>query len=121
MITLTTPAQINSVLGGNVPVGYDKLVLSPFTMDARVQTLRGTLRLTSTSAPDMQPIDGSLSIDATTGILEVSVPQLDFYRKVRLSGAPNQSVQTLITDAQASIENGLISLGVISGVRSAGV
>lgn len=33
MSTLTNPPTINSVLGGDAPVGYDKLVLAPITLD----------------------------------------------------------------------------------------
>lgn len=122
MITLTTPPQINSVLGGSVPVGYDKLVLGPFTMDGVTQTIRGTLRLTSTASPSMQPIAGALSITLPGGNeCIVDVPQLDFYRRVVLSGAQATAVLAQIETAQAALENGLVSLGLIAGVRTAGV
>lgn len=120
MITLTTPPQINSVLGGSAPIGYDKLVLSPFTMDAVGQTVRGTLRLTSTATPTMQPITGSLSINVPSSELIVEVSQLDFYRRITLNSAQNTSVLNQIETAQAQLENGLITLGVIAGTRTAG-
>lgn len=120
MITLTTPPQINSVLGGTSPVGYDKLVLSPFTMDAVNQTVMGTLRLTSTASPTMQPITGTLSIKVPSSELIVEVAQLDFYRRVTLTGPQNTSILNQIETAQAQLENGLITLGVIAGTRSAG-
>lgn len=120
MITLTTPAQINSVLGGNTPVGYDHLVLAPFTLDPMGLTIRGTLRLTSTAAPSMQAITGRLDINASTGVLEIEVQQLDFYRRIQLSGPQITSVTTIISNAQNSIETGLINLGVIAGVQSTG-
>src|SRR5688572_7241082 len=100
MITLTTPAQINSVLGGNAPVGYDKLVLSPFTMDPVQGTVHGTLRLTSNASPDMQAITGTLSIVGSTLIVEVA--QLDFYRRITLSAGQRTSVTGIIANAQAS-------------------
>ena len=120
MITLTTPAQINSVLGGNSPVAYNKLVLSPFTMDAVTQTVRGTLRLTSTTVPTMQAITGSLSINVPAAELIIEVSQLDFYRRIVLSSAQNTAVLNQIEAAQAQLENGLVTLGVIAGTRSAG-
>jgi hypothetical protein len=120
MITLTTPAQINSVLGGNAPVGYDHLVLVPFTMDPSALTVNGTLRLTSSGNPTMQPILGRLSINGGSGVLEVQVEQLDFYRRLQLSGPQISSVTTIIRNAQNALEAGLIGLSVIAGVQSTG-
>ena len=122
MITLTTPPQINSVLGGSAPVGYDKLVLGPFQLDpvALSNGVRGTVRLTSSANPAMQPINGTLSIDASVGVLTIEVGQLDFYRKVQLSGAQLTAVNTIISNAQTALENGLISLAVIAGTQSTG-
>ena len=122
MITLTTPPQINSILGGNAPINYDKLVIGPFTLDPVIlsQGVRGTVRLTSTANPTMQPILGTLSINASTGLLTIEVGQLDFYRQLQLSGAQLTSVQTIITNAQNALESGLISLGVLSGTQSGG-
>jgi hypothetical protein len=120
MITLTTPAEINSVLGGNTPVAYNKLVLAPFTMDAVSQTVIGTLRLTSTGTPSMQPIIGTVRMNVTTSELLIEVPQLDFYRRIVLSGGQNTAVLNQIESAQAAVENGFITLGVIAGVRTSG-
>jgi hypothetical protein len=120
MIALATPPQINSVLGGNVPVGYDKLVLSPFTLDPVAQSISGTLRLTSTSAPQMQPVTGWLSINVPTSELVLEVKQLDFYRRIVLSAAQNNSVLSIIANAQNALESGLVSLGVVNGTQSSG-
>jgi hypothetical protein len=121
MITLTVPHQVNSVLGGNVPVNYDKLVLGPFVMDGVTQTINGTLRLTSTAVPAMQPIIGTLRISVPTSELVIEVQQLDFYRRIVLSSGQNTAVLGQIEAAQAQLENGLVSLGVIAGTRTAGV
>ncbi len=121
MITLTTPPSINSILGGSAPVAYNKLVLGPFTMDGVTQTIRGTLRLTSTGSPTMQAIMGTLTINVASATCIVEVPQLDFYRQITTSGAQNTAVLGQIETAQAALENGLISLGLIAGTRSSGV
>lgn len=120
MIALTTPPQINSVLGGNVPVGYDKFVISPFSMDAVGQTISGTVRMTVSSTPSMQPITGTMRISIPAAELVIEVPQLDFYRRIVLSGAQTTAVANWIETAQAQIENGLLSVAVVSGTRSAG-
>ena len=120
MITLTTPAQINSVLGGNAPINYDKLVVSPLQFDAVGQTINAQLRITSTANSSMQPIIGSLRVSVPSAELVIEVPQLDFYRRVVTSGPQNTSILAIIETAQKGIEDGLISLSVISGVRSAG-
>mgnify|MGYP001617581131 CR=1 FL=1 len=121
MITLTTPHEVNSVLGGNAPIPYNKLVLGPFTMDGVAQTVRGTLRLTSTSTPTMQPITGSLQISVPSAELIIEVQQLDFYRRIVLTSAQNTAILNQIETAQAQLENGLVTLGVVAGVRTTGV
>jgi hypothetical protein len=120
MVTLTTPAQINSVLGGNVPVNYDHLVLSPLTYDPVALTITGVIRLTAVAFPDMQPILGRLAVSASTGKLEVEVAQLDFYRRITMSPAQIAAVNTMISNAQNAVENGLISMGVIAGAQNTG-
>lgn len=120
MITLTTPAQINSVLGGNAPIDYNKLVISPLTFDAVNQTISASLRLTATGNTSMQPITGTLRISVPSAELVVEVAQLDFYRRVVTTSPQNTSILAIIETAQKSIEDGLVSLGVIAGVRSAG-
>lgn len=120
MITLTTATQINSVLGGNAPIDYNKLVISPFTMDAVNQTVDARVRLTSTTVPTMQPINGTLRISVPLSELIIEVQQLDFYRRIVLSGAQNTAILNQIEAAQAQIENGLVTLAVVSGTRTAG-
>ena len=122
MITLTTPPQINSVLGGSAPIGYNHLVVAPFTLDPfNLQSgVRGTIRLTSSASPQMQPITGTLTINASSGILTIEVSQLDFYRQVQLSGPQITAVLAIITNAQNALEAGLVTLGVIAGVQSTG-
>lgn len=120
MITLTTPPQINSVLGGNAPIGYDKLVVGPFTLNPISLSIQGQLRLTSTAAPDMQAIAGTLTITTASATLEIAVERLDFYRRVVLAGPQNDAVMTIIRNAQNAIENGLINLGVIQGTQALG-
>lgn len=120
MITLTTPAQINSVLGGTSPVAYDHLIISPLTHDPMSLSVTGTIRMTSTAAPDMQPITGRLSVDASKGVLEVEVSQLDFYRRIKMSAGQITAVMGMISAAQNAVEAGLISMGVIAGIQSTG-
>lgn len=121
MITLTTPPQINSVLGGDAPVPYNKLVLGPFTMDGVTQVINGSLRLTSTTNPQMQAITGSLRISVPSATITVEVAQLDFYRQITTNSGQNDAILGIIETAQGQLETGLINLGVIGGTRSAGV
>ena len=120
MITLTTPPTINSILGGNAPVPYDKMVLSPFTMDPSVPSVTGSLKLTSTTVPDMQAITGVLTINLPTSVLTIQVDQLNFYRRIVLIAGQKNSVQNIINSAQNSLEAGLVSLGVVSGTQTTG-
>jgi hypothetical protein len=120
MITLTTPSQINSILGGNAPVSYDKLVVSPMNFNPVDQTIVGQIRLTSTADPAMDAVTGSLRVDVSKSELLIDVPQVDFRRRIVLSAGQKTSVLSMIESAQASVENGLVALAVISGTRSAG-
>lgn len=120
MITLTTPPQINSVLGGSVPISYNKLVVGPFNLSPVDQTITGSLRLTSTASPTMQPIVGTLSINVPASTLKIEVVQLDFYRQITLNSGQNTAVLDIISNAQNAIEAGLINLAVIAGTQSTG-
>ena len=120
MITLTTPHNINSVLGGNAPIAYNRLVLAPFTMDAAANTVSGRLRLTSITNPTMQAIYGTLNINLATGLLTIDVPQIDFLRQVTLTAPQITSVTTILANAQNGLEGGLVSLGVVAGTQSTG-
>ena len=120
MITLSTPPSVNSVLGGSSPVAYDKCVIGPFTFDPTSLTVNATVRLTATGNAEMNAITGSLTINTTTARLEIAVPQLDFYRRVALSGPQNSAAQQIVRDAQNALEAGLISLGVLAGTQQTG-
>ena len=99
MITLTTPPQINSVLGGNTAVSYDKMVIGPFSLDPITSLINGTVRLTSTANPQMQPIRGTLIISVPQGVLTIEVVQLDFARQIQLNAGQINAVNTIIANA----------------------
>ena len=120
MITLTTAHTVNSVLGGNTPVGYNHQVISPFTLNPVTRKVDGTVRLTSIASPEMDVIFGTLSIDLGPGILLIKVEQLNFQRRVQLSAGQITAVQNVINNAQNALEAGLITLGVVAGVQSTG-
>ena len=123
MITLTTPAQINSVLGGNTLVSYNKLVLSNISHDPVNMKISAQITMTSTTSPEMTPLTGSMNVWAqpSQGVLDLEVRRLNFYRRVRLTAEEAAGVISIITTAQTAIEAGLIGLGVIAGVQAAGV
>lgn len=121
MIMLTTPPQINTVLGGSSLVAYEKQTISSFTLDPVAQTVHATMRLTSTSVPTMDPLTGSLVILVSTGVLVVNIPSLNFMRRVVLTGPQIASVNTIISNAQNALESGLVSLGVVAGTQSPGI
>lgn len=120
MITLTTPPSVNSVLGGNAPIGYDKFVLAGISYDTVNMQINAQVKLTSTASPSMQAVNGTLKINTGTAVLTIEVQQLDFYRQITLSGPQNSAVQGFITNAQNALEAGLISVSVIAGTQAPG-
>ena len=120
MITLTTPPQVNSVLGGSSTVGYDKFVLSSISHDPVSMVTNAAIKITSTAEPSMQAVSGTLRINTATAVLTIESQQLDFYRQITLTGPQNAAAQSYITDAQNSLEAGLITLGVVTGVQAIG-
>lgn len=121
MIALTNPHSVHNVLGGNTLVSYDHFFLSPITVDPVALTINATVRITSTTDPQMQEIAGSVTINTSTGVLKIEVSQLDFYRRVQLSGGQITAINAVIAGVQTDVENGLLSVGVIAGVQSQGV
>jgi len=118
MITLTTPAVINSVLGGNAPVNYDKLIVTNIRMDSVTKNTNAELKLSSTTNTDMQEMSGTLQINFAGANIIIAVPQLDFYRRILLSGPQQNAVADLVFGTENSIETGLLSLGLISGTHT---
>ena len=119
-ITLTTPSQINSVLGGSVLIDYDHVVFSPINIDRANNKLSASIRMTSSASPNMDVINGTLTVDAGTGQLVFLIQQLDMLRKMQLSAAQITAVIGIMSDAQDSLESGLITIGVIDGMQQTG-
>ena len=123
MIIITNPPTVTKKLGSVAPedlVACDKLVVSPVSLNVVDQTIAGTLRITSSTIPIVQPITGNLQVNVPAATLRIEIPQLDFYRTVTLDSASNTAVLKIISDAQDAIENGLVAMGLIAGTQSAG-
>lgn len=120
MITLTAAHPINSVLGGNTPIGYNHFVIAPFTFDPVARTITAQLRLTSIASPESDVVRGSMTVELGPTVLVIRIDQLNFQRRVVLSGGQVTAVQAILTNAQNALESGLVSLGVIAGVQSPG-
>jgi len=121
MITLTNASTVLTVLGGTTLVGYNKMVLAPFSLDRVNQAVNATIRLTSIADPQMQPIFGTLAIRLASSELLIEVAQLDFLRRVALNAGQITALIDVIEAAQAALENGIISLGLVAGTRTVGV
>ena len=121
MITLTSPPTVNSILGGISPIPYEKLALTNLVFNTANQIITGTIKLNSTSNPDMQAISGNLTISIPDAKVTVQVAQLDFYRQMTMTGPQSTFVQGLITGIQNDIEAGFISFGIAQGVQAPGV
>ncbi len=119
-ITLTTPPSLNNTLGGSTSVSYDHVVMSPLSFDAVNKTISGTARITASASPKADVVTGTLRIDISKNILVFNIEQLDLIHKSELSPAQIIAVQGMLDDAQASIEAGLVSIGVIDGIQSVG-
>jgi hypothetical protein len=120
MITLTSPPAVKSVLGGAGTVAYDKFVLASITYDTVEMSVMATIRITSTASPDMQPIMGRLYVTLANAKLEIQVDQLDYYRRLTLTGPQSTSLQNQIRAAQDSLETGLINIALIAGTQATG-
>lgn len=121
MITLTTPPQVNSVLGSAASTAYDRFVLSNITYSPRNKTLTATIELVVSVDAQMSAISGSMTADINTKYLQISVPQLDFFRRILMTNPQLTTIQTWIDAAQAQVESGLVTLGLIAGTQAAGV
>lgn len=121
MITLTTPAVINSVIGGNAPINYDKFVLTGLQLDPITGNVRALVRLSSTSNPEMDPISGNLIVEGNNNRVIMEVQRLDFYKSAVLTAGQKNAVQNIINDVQNALENGMTALGFVTGVQSTGV
>ena len=119
-ITLTTPALVNTILGGNTLVGYDHAVLSPITFNPVSNTINASIRITASLDPDQDVITGSLLINTGTGLLTLEVQQLDIRKQQQLLPGQITATLNIMSNAQDALESGLVSLGVVDGTQSTG-
>lgn len=121
MITLTTPHAIRTVLGGTAAINFDKVVIAPMTFDGVSQTINGTIRVSSSASPTEPPVMGTFSASVPGAQLLFEIPVLDIRKRVQLDSNLNTALLAQIEVVQQQIENGLLAMGLISGVRSPGV
>lgn len=121
MITLTTVPQVQSVLGGNTPIGYDKLVIGDVRHDIIGKVITAQIRLTSTANTQMEALPGTLIIKHASSEAILTIDHPAFRRRLLLSSPQVTAVQANLDDCQADLENAVISLGIVAGTRSAGV
>jgi hypothetical protein len=120
MITLTNPVAIRTVLGSNVSVNYDRMVLTPINLDPVTKLVGATIRITSTTQPANTPLVGTLQI-GETGLLVIDLERAGIYRTLQLTAGQRTSVGNIIAAAQNSLEQGLIDLAVVAGTQAPGV
>jgi hypothetical protein len=122
MITLTTPPQVNTVVGGSMLVSFGKFVISPFRFDALNKRVDASIVITSTTDPQQSNLSGNLTIDYNTGgSLLLAIDQLDIRRRINLTAGQINAIAAVVNSAQDSLEAGLISLGLVAGTQSSGV
>lgn len=123
MITLTTPPTINTVLGGATPVAYQKTTLTNLHVHPPTRRIEADVQMVSTTVPEMPAMLGSLTIDLVgpPPVLIVTVPQLNFYRRLLLTAGQITAVQTIIDNTVNPMEAGLVSLALVAGVQTAGI
>lgn len=119
MITLTTPAHINSILGADSPASYDRLVLSPININPVEQSINANIRLSSSAGAE-SPVIGSLTIMVPQSKLFIEVGNL-VRKSMSLTAGQNAAALKVINDTQNALESGLISLTAVQGTQSAGV
>lgn len=120
MITLTLAETVKTQIGGSGTVSYERVVLSPITFDPVERTIKGRVRLISTSLAAAEVVFGAFEILLGPGVLTFRMDQKGVARRVELSGAQITAAQNILNDAQNALESGFISLGVIPGTQSAG-
>ena len=121
MITLTTPHPLSVVLGSAETVGYDKLVMDSVQHNPVQRSIRSQFRLMATASPEMPIVQGRADIDLPTGKMLFEIEPLRIRRVMKLTSGQVAAAQSWIDAGQKNIEDGLISIGVISGTRANGI
>lgn len=123
MITLTTPIQVPSTLGSSATTAYNKLRIVSANADPVSQGINAQVQLMVSSNAVAPIIYGTLSIVTTGGgpVCNITIPTLNFYIGISLTGPQVTAVQGWIASLQNSVEAGLISIAAVSGTQSNGV
>lgn len=95
--------------------------LTTINYDVANKGISGACELVVSSNANAQAITGFYEIPTTgQAVLKVTMPSIPFYAALPLTSGQQATVQGLVTAAQNQIEGGLVSLGVVAGVQSAG-
>lgn len=122
MITLTTPAQLATVLGGTTKTNYDRFEITAIAYDLIAQSVSGMCRLVCSGNASAAPVPGSFFIPVANGLLmTVSLPTLPFLASITLTPAEQVAVQGWITAAQNTVEQGIVAVGAVTGTQASGL
>jgi hypothetical protein len=121
MITLTNTIPVTTVLGSTNKTAYDRLRLTSIVYDVTNKSISGSCEIVVSTNAQAQAIQGSYTIPTTgAAILQVTIPSLPFYASLPLTTAQQATVAGWVQTAQNQVEGGLVAVGVIAGVQSAG-
>lgn len=121
MITLTTTIPVRTVLGSASNTNYDRLDVVSVNFDVINQGLSGTCQLVCSTVPSATPILGSYTIPTHgSATLQMSIPNISFFATLALTTGQQTTVQSWVSNAQNTVESGLLGVGVITGTQSAG-
>lgn len=123
MITLTAPLQIPNSIGGSTFTSYNKLVIRRIAVDPATFVYNADVEISVSADPTQPIILGTLQILAlgNSPFATLQVPSRSFLRTIPLAAGDLTTMQPWATTLQQSIEAGLVSKALVTGVASAGV
>ncbi len=117
-ITLTTPIQQLSILGGTATTSYDTVRVVGINLDTVTNVITAQVQIVSSAVPSAPALEGRYVVSPGTLAATLSVETLRFQQSKVLSGAQASAVATTVLGIKNQVEQSAITFGLIAGTQN---
>ena len=116
-ITLTTPIQQLSILGGTATTSYDTVRVTVISIDTTSNIITARIQILSSAVPSAPSLDGTYTVDPGTLRATLEVGTLRFQQSKTLTGAQAGAVATTVLGIKDQVETSAITFGLVAGAK----
>ena len=117
-ITLTTPIQQLSVLGGTATTAYNTARVTSITLNTVTNVITAQVEIVSSAVPSAPALEGTYTLEPGSLRASLSVETLRFQQSKVLTGAQASAIATTVLGIKNDVELSAITFGLIAGTQN---